>query len=105
MASSPTEAVCGDCSRTAFADCWGKPLPGCAFVVMAPGRDGKEWHLCARCYNDGRHVRVRNPVPKEPTMVSGEFARALVESGGWEPTDNGDGTMTISPPKRARKKR
>lgn len=97
------DPVCGDCERTAFADRWGYPRTACVFVVMAPGRDGKEWHLCGKCFNDGRKVRVRGS-DKPPTMVSPEFAGALVNAG-WEKTDNGDGTSTIRPPKRSRNAR
>ena len=93
-----TEPVCGDCERTAFVDRHGRPVPACAFVVMAPGRDGKEWHLCGGCYNDGRKVRVRRP-EMTPEPVSQEFIDAL-KSTGWKVTDNGYGIETVSPPDR-----
>lgn len=88
--------VCGDCGRGPCESRTGAQLAGDAFIEMAPGRDGKPWHLCLRCYWEGITLKTRER--RAPQMVSGEFASALVNSG-WKATNNGDGTVTITKPR------
>lgn len=87
---------CGDCGRRPLETVSGAAKPGDPFVEMAPGRDGKPWWLCLRCWWEGLTLKTREQKP--PQMVSGEFAGALVRSG-CKATENGDGTVTISKPR------
>jgi len=92
---STDDRVCSDCGRAPLETLGGAEKRGDIFVEMKPGRDGNPWWLCLRCIVEAAKAKERKP----PSMVSGEFAGALIASG-WQQTSNGDGTVTISPPER-----
>ncbi len=53
-------------------------------VEMMPGADGKRWHLCGRCYEDGlRSMHLPKPDRSEDLVVSPEVGEALKKSG-WK---------------------